>query len=346
MTTVLPDSKFVLMILIRRLLFLIFVSPLLCSSQELTVMFYNTENFFDTIDDPHKSDNEFLPGSKLTWNSKKYFNKIRNLSLVIDSVGGPEFPALVGLCEVENETCIKDLVNSEKLANVNYGFYVTNSPDVRSIDVALLYDKDIFQLMKTREISATNPALPENKTRNILYAVLKYKKEQLHVFVNHWPSMRDGEEQSEPRRDYAAKQLRHVIDSVLKNQPDAKIIVMGDFNETPVKNAIAKTLSAGSTATGKDVILENPFLDLAVRGEGTHYYNKEWNVLDQVMISRGLLNEKGIHYKKASATIFKNDLVLYTAPKLKVKLPNRTFKGTKYFNGFSDHLPVYIKLEH
>lgn len=321
--------------------------------KELTVMFYNTENFFDTLDDPHKTDNEFLPSSPHKWDTRKYFNKIKNLSAVIDSVGGSGadgFPALVGLCEVENEAVIADLVKFSSLKNASYAFKVTNSPDVRSIDVALLYSTKSFQLKQFREISATNPAMPENKTRNILFATFTFnKKETVHVFVNHWPSMRDGEEESEPRRIYAAGQLRRVIDSLTKKDPSSKIIVMGDFNETPGKKAIAGILDArGLTKVEKKdlPLLMNPFADIAETGRGTHYYDKEWNVLDQIMFSGGMHERGGLHYVKGSADIFFNDLVLYTAPRLKIKLPNRTYKGAKYFNGFSDHLAVYLKLQY
>ncbi len=307
-------------------------------------MFYNTENFFDTIDDPHKTDNEFLPGSKLKWNTKKYFNKIKRISSVIDSVGGPDFPTLVGMCEVENETCIKDLIAFSVLKKCNYGYLVTNSPDVRSIDVALLFDKDQFTLKSHKEISATNPDLPENKTRNILHAVLQSKtKELIHVFVNHWPSMIGGEAESEPRRIYAAAQLRKCIDSLLKNNVDTKILVMGDFNETPDKKAVREILGAQEINV-QQAHMFNPFASLAVAGQGTHYYKNEWSVLDQIIISPAFYKNSKLHYKHNSAAIFKHDMVLYTAPKKLVKYPNRTFKGTKYFNGYSDHLPVYLIL--
>jgi predicted extracellular nuclease len=322
---------------------LCFSAYLDAQEKELTVMFYNSENFFDTIDDPHKSDNEFLPGAKLKWNSEKYFNKIKNLSAVIDSVvPGKALPGLVGMCEVENETVIADLISHSRLKDGGYKFKVTNSPDVRSIDVALLYDTKIFKLISFREISATNPDLPENKTRNILFATLLFnQKETLHVFVNHWPSMRDGEAESEPRRVYAAKQLRKVVDSLFKKDAAVKIIIMGDLNETPDKEAVSTVLNEG------EKLFFNPFKKISdEKTGGTHYYNKEWNVLDQILLSKAAFtdNKKACRICYQSAGIFKKDLVLYTVQKTGEKLPNRTFKGTKYYNGFSDHLPVYVKL--
>jgi predicted extracellular nuclease len=329
---------------------LVFVVTFLISSScffqknELTVMFYNTENFFDTIDDPHKSDNEFLPSSEKQWNTERYFNKIKNLSAVIDSVvPGKDVPALVGLCEVENETCLKDLTQNSSIKKNNYKFLITNSPDVRSIDVALLYDSKLFSLVSFKEISATNPMLPENKTRNILYAKLLFKgKETVHVFVNHWPSMRDGVENSEPRRIYAAQQLRKQIDSLGAGN---KIIVMGDFNEAPASPALEAAFSNSKCG------IKNMLVDLSEKGFGTHYFNKEWKVLDQIFVSGELLNQKSSGGKLKTrqsepAGIFFNDLVLYEAPRLKIKLPNRTFTGKKYHNGYSDHLAVFLKLNY
>ncbi|MBC7862886.1 MAG: endonuclease [Bacteroidia bacterium] len=336
------------------ILFLVFKTSVFSQSseKEITFMFYNTENFFDTIDDPNKNDNEFLPSDKHNWNSEKYFSKINHLAAVIDSVGGKGFPALIGMCEVENETAVGDLIKYSVLKKVGYDFKVTNSPDIRSIDVALLYDKKLFKLLSFKEVSATNPELPENKTRNILFATLLFnKKERVHVFVNHWPSMRDGEENSEPRRVYAATQLRKQIDSIKKAEPLAKIFVMGDFNETPDKEGIYKTLEA----KGQDSVLKNnsasvlinPFYNLSKTGKGTHYYQKEWAVLDQLMFSFPVLNsEKGLRYTSGSADRFYNPMVLFTAQKSGETFPNRTYSGTKYHNGYSDHLAVFIKLKY
>lgn len=333
--------------IILSLLFLFLFEQNVFSQKEkqITFMFYNTENFFDTINDPNKLDEEFLPEAKANWNSKKYFSKINHLATVIDSVGGANFPALVGLCEVENETVIKDLIKYSQLKNANYQFKVTNSPDVRSIDVALLFNAKLFKLLSYKEISATNPDLPEKKTRNILFVTLLFnKKEKIYVFVNHWPSMIGGEENSEPRRVYAAQQLKKEIDALKKNDPVAKIFVMGDFNETPGKDAITKTLSADSLSFNNDKShLVNPFYNLSTTGKGTHYYGKEWSVLDQIMFSPAVTKTNGLRYQQNSCNRFFNDLVLYTN-KAGEKMPNRTYSGEKYFGGYSDHLAVFIKL--
>jgi predicted extracellular nuclease len=315
------------------------------AQKKLTVMFYNTENFFDTENDPTKNDEEYLPDSKLKWDEKKYQNKIDHISQVIDSVAGPGFPSLIGLCEVENEKVLKDLCSRSGMKSMDYGILITSGQDDRSIDVGLLYDKSQFELKGWQSVNVTSPEIPDYKTRDVLFATFSFnKKEVLHVFVNHWPSRRDGEEKSEPKRIYAAKIVRAKIDSLLKADPKARILIMGDFNDHPDNNSINSTLMAKSKPTAKNELL-NLYYQIDKDKKGSHYFDKEWRSLDQIIVSQGFLkNKKGLCFDGKSAFVYKKDFILYKNEKTGEERPNRTYGGEKYFNGYSDHLPVYIQL--
>ena len=333
---------------------LLISSVLLCSAlshaqtkNPVTVAFYNCENFFDTKDDPNKKDDEFLPEAASKWDETRYNNKIQKVAQVLDStVAGAALPNLVGLVEIENNEVLKDLISKSQFNTKSYGTLATDSPDERSIDCGLLYDKSIFTLVDFKELNATNPALGDYKTRNILFATLKATNgDVFYVFVNHWPSRREGEKESEPRRIYAAQQVRTKIDELQKKDAKAKIIVMGDFNDHPDNNSILNTLKANDTPKEKGD-LYNAFYTLDKAKQGTHYYDKEWRVLDQIIVSQGLLNaKKGYSFDPKNAHILRKDFVLFKNAKTGEEKPNRTYGAeNKYYNGYSDHLAIYVEL--
>lgn len=333
---------------------LFFSSLVLCSfvnvaqtKAPITVAFYNCENFFDTKDDPKKKDDEYLPEAASKWDETRYNNKLQKVAQVLDStVAGPALPNLVGLVEIENNEVLQDLLAKSQFSTKSYGSLATDSPDERSIDCGLLYDKSVFSLVDFKELNATNSSLGDYKTRNILFATLKATNgDVFYVFVNHWPSRREGEKESEPRRIYAAEQVRNKINELQKKDPKAKVIVMGDFNDHPDNSSILNTLKANDTPKEKGD-LYNAFYTLDKEKQGTHYYNKEWRVLDQIIVSQGLWNaKKGYSFDPKNAHILRKDFVLFKNAKTGEERPNRTYGSeNKYFNGYSDHLAIYVEL--
>jgi predicted extracellular nuclease len=188
------------------------------NTKQITVAFYNCENFFDIKDDPEKQDNEFLPEAPMKWDETRYNNKLQKIAQVLDStVEGAGLPAIVGLVEIENKDVLEDLVSKSQLKQKKYGVLCTTGADVRSIDVGLIYDQSIFSLINSEELNATNSALGDYKTRNVLFTTLKATNgDIIYVFVNHWPSRREGEKESEPRRIYAAQVVRNKINELQK----------------------------------------------------------------------------------------------------------------------------------
>jgi predicted extracellular nuclease len=333
---------------ISSVIFLLSITTTFAQSKSsITVAFYNCENFFDTKDDPNKKDEEFLPESPLKWDETRFMNKLTKIAQVLDStVAGEGLPALVGLVEIENKEVLEELVSKSQFKTKAYGVLSTDSPDERSIDVGLLYDKSVFTLVDFKEINATNSALGAYKTRNVLFATLKATNgDVIYVFVNHWPSRREGEKESEPRRIFAAEQVRNKINELQKKDAKAKVIVMGDFNDHPDNSSILNTLKASDKPKDKGD-LYNAYQTLDAAKQGTHYYDKEWRVLDQIIVSQSFIGaKKGYKFDPKNAHILRKDFVLYKNPKTGEEKPNRTYSGEKYYNGYSDHLSIYISLD-
>jgi exonuclease III len=309
------------------------------------VVSYNVENLYDTIDDPKIDDAEFLPSAKANWNSVRYQKKINDLAKVISSVGENTLPGLVGLYEIENKAVLTDLANAPALKKQKYGIAHQDSPDRRGVDVGLLYDPSVFRFIDQKALAVTLPDDTSFITRDILYVKgLAIKSDTLHVFLNHWPSRREGNEKSMPRRLAAASVLKAAVDKILKDNKNAKIIIMGDFNDEPTDKSLTEALKATNEKMPKTADeLYNLMYDKKLNKEGTYSYKGEWNMLDNLIVSQGLLNaKKGLSTTYDAGSIFKADWMLYANPKTGEKTPNRTYGGPNYFGGISDHLPVYF----
>jgi endonuclease/exonuclease/phosphatase family metal-dependent hydrolase len=331
-----------------RLLFSIFlflISGTLVYSQKpakegFKIVFYNVENLYDTIDDPHKNDNEFLPTSKVAWTSERMYHKIHNIGKVLVSIDSVNLPAVIGLAEVENNKILEDLVDQTRLRNGHYQAILEEGADPRGIDVALLYRPEILKYISHKAI----PAAKEFKTRFILYIKLAdVKKDTFHIFINHWKSREGGQAETEAKRIENAEVLKHSVDSLFALNPKVNIIIMGDFNDEPGNTSIATTL--GAKQPGKKPVT-NSLYDLLwdpfVKGDGTLFY-KDWDVFDQIIVSGNLLTKKrgkGPVILPPYAYIHKLDWMLYKN-KNGVMVPNRTASSREYFGGYSDHLPVF-----
>jgi predicted extracellular nuclease len=317
--------------------------------QVFTVVFYNVENLFDTEDEPGKEDDEFTPGSKLAWDLEKYNKKINDLAHVISLVNPSELPEIVGLAEVENDKVLDDLVLSEQLKKGNYSVIHYDSPDERGMDVALIYRPDEFTAQYSKAVPVVFPFDSTETTRDILYVKGKTKDgEIIHIFVNHWKSRSEGVQETEPRRIYTAVTLRKEIDLIMNREPDAKIIIIGDLNDEPTNRSVHEMLAANNKRKNVNPReLYNLMYDMHNNGNvGSYFYRGTWNMLDNLIISQPLLNNKsGYHTDFDGGKIFRQEWMLYKDEKYKESVPNRTYGGPEYYGGISDHFPVYVTLK-
>lgn len=306
---------------------------------QFVVAFYNLENFFDTIDDRHTLDDDFTKDGRKRWDKSKFRRKSKKLGKTIVRIGEDHStlpPVLVGIAEVENKGVIENLLNTKSLRELDYDFIHFDSPDERGIDTALLYLKEHFTVIDAETI----PLLVNSEngerdfTRDILYVNGKLHNEEVHVFVNHWPSRREGADVTEHKRISAA----NTVVAKLEELPEENLncIVMGDFNDNPNSKSIQRLIE-----TGKFI---NPMQSLLSPVSGSANYKGEWNLFDQILMSHSFLNfEKGAHSFK-TAKIFAPKFLKEWKGKYKGN-PFRTYVGKKYLGGYSDHFPVYVVLK-
>jgi hypothetical protein len=310
-----------------------------------TLGFYNVENLFDTIRNTNIHDEDFTPDGKNHWDTKKYKTKLENLSRVILGIGFGNAPVIVGMAEVENKQVLEDLIKTKNLKEKKYAVIHHNSKDERGIDVGAIYRTDILKEVKYEYLEVVLPDATDF-TREILYVKAAIiGNYPINIFYNHWPSRREGEARSEPKRIAAAKVLKAKIDEIKKNDANAVIFIMGDFNDEPNNKSISEVLGAGK-ATDKTKWLINLSYNKFENKEGTHSFNGEWNMLDQVMVSRSFYEKtNGLTLTQKQTGIFKEPYVLFKHKDGTVS-PNKSYSGTQFHSsGYSDHLAIYFSLE-
>ena len=315
---------------------------------DIRFMFYNVENLFDTINEPGTRDGDFTPSGSYKWTGYRYQKKLINLSKVIMAAGGYSPPDIIGLCEVENKSVLEGLAHGTRLSKFPYKIIHEESPDFRGIDVALLYLTEDLDVIDYHAIPVHFDENQKYTTRDILYAKFLAKKtDTLHVFINHWPSRRGGQQASEYRRISAAQTLKKKIDSLWLKNKNAKIIITGDFNDEPHNNSISKTLNAGKcTKNTESTQLYNLFYDIKNTNQpGSYKYKGQWNILDQFIVSGALVNSKqGLSTACGYGNIFCTGFLLKEDERYMGYKVNRTYLGPRYKGGFSDHLPVLLDM--
>lgn len=319
-------------------------------------MNWNVENLFDTRHDTLKDDREFLPDALRRWHYGRYKKKLTDIARVITAVGQWDPPALVALCEVENDTVLRDLTRRSPLRKSGYRYVMTQSPDARGIDVALLYQRDRFKLLASRSIRI--PYSKEHRpTRDILHVSgLLLTNDTLDLLIAHLPSRSGGVKESEPYRLRVARTLRTEADSILHARQHPQLIIMGDFNDYPVDKSIRTILDAQApplaTENTTDTLLSSFKLYhlLARRAKsrdfGSYKHQGSWGLLDHIIVSGRLLNSSTDFYTdEEKADVARLPFLLTKDEKYGGEEPYRTYKGMKYQGGISDHLPVFADFE-
>jgi len=301
-------------------------------AQSIIVGFYNCENFYDTTDQLKVIDEDFTPNSQKNYNSKAYAIKSNHLAKVIYGMGKMDNSngiAIMGLVEIENKWVLEKLITEPMLQKYHYKYLHFDSKDQRGVDVALIYNPSYFEPYQYKPYSLTDAEhFNDYATRDILYVKGRLDGEWVHILVNHWPSRRGGAFLSNSKRIWAASICKKIMDSVAIIDPQAKFIVMGDFNDNP-NNVSIKSLE-----------LLNPFYTLFKNGYGSIAFRDSWSLFDQILLSRHWAASKNIltNYKPI---IYNTPDMIETQGKYQ-GYPKRTYDGDQFRGGYSDHFPVAL----
>ncbi|NJB38149.1 endonuclease/exonuclease/phosphatase family protein [Croceivirga sp. JEA036] len=305
------------------------------------IAFYNLENLFDTVDDPHILDDDFTKKGFKKWKNKRYLAKTRKLAKAISKIGeddGLAPPVLVGVAEIENKRVVERLLGEDALKNLDYGYVHYDSPDERGIDTALFYRKDNFEVLSSETIPLLINSLNGERdfTRDILYVHGKLNGEALHIFVNHWPSRRDGAKLTAYKRIAAAHTIIEKLEQIRQVEGEPNVLVMGDFNDDPNSDSIKTLMKTGWFI--------NPMEKSLSPDLGSANYKGKWSLFDQIIVSHSFLNHEPNTHSFSKAKIFAPHFLKEWKGKYK-GTPFRTFGGKRYLGGYSDHFPVYLVLK-
>lgn len=347
----------------------------------MRVAFYNLENFFHPSKDSLKRDDDFTPTGMRGWGNSKFYQKRNRIFKVLNTMDAENPLLAIGVAEVENAVVLRELCLGTPLRYRGISFVHFESPDPRGIDVALLYRSDLLEVDTALPIPLVVPPDTVSRTRDILYvrsriripglgsngtlgknneAWLKSASQVLHFFVCHFPSKYGGAAATDPKRAAAAHLLRRHFDSIYRQDSLAYIIAMGDMNtnahdpvlrpldEYPLCNLMAAEDwegAIGGQRVGDRRGLGNQ-QGLGDRNRdyqkmGSHKYRQEWSTIDHIIVSPSL---KGM-LERGRACLFNRDFLLQEDDKYLGVKPFRSFYGSRYLGGYSDHLPVFIDLE-
>ena len=313
-----------------------------------SIAFYNVENLFDYEDDPdNPGDDDFTPDGAFNWTPALYERKLDNLARVLSRLGRPDTPmgpAVIGIAEVENRRVMEDLARRPAIENMNLGVVHLDSRDRRGIDLGFFYNPGLFRVCNYRLHPVIDPNRAWWVTREVMVMSGYLAGERIHFINNHWPSRRGGTDTSHLRK-LAATALMQVVDSIhTAHSRDAKIILMGDFNDDPADPSLSVVV--GAKRHQRDVQpggFWNPFWNMHAQGHGTLVFQGRWNMFDQIIVSHSLLGNDFSSLRFRRAEIFREDFLIHQTGRNR-GVPFRSFQGTTFIDGYSDHLPVLIYL--
>jgi len=314
-----------------------------------TVMFYNLENLYDVKDDARTNDDEFTPQGAKRWTEARYRCKLENLSEVISAAaksnGG--FPAVIGVSEVENIKVMRDLAACRRVSGAGYKALLYESKDARGVDVGMFYSPSIYQLEGSEPVKLVLRSGRDYVGRDILATWGKIGNEMFAIYVCHFLSRRAGVNASAGFRRAGAETVRDHAVRLREKYPNIKVIIMGDINDCPCDDSLALLLKAGkSPYKVKEGEYFNPFWQLYEEGQGSSLHNHSWVLYDNIVVSHNLLpnigGNDGIKISRIDqrhwGQIFKKNFMMEKGA------PKRCYHGNTFVNGYSDHLPVIIKL--
>lgn len=330
------------------------------TQQNYVIGFYNLENLFDTYDDPVKNDSEFLPEGKNKWTQAKYEKKLHNMAKVIRSMAdnNKRWHTILGISEIENRLVIEDLVSQPEIADANYQIVHYDSPDRRGVDVALLYKPDQFTYLDSEsipfdfnsDIDFSDTDTSYFKTRDILMVHGLIAGEHFAFYVAHLPSRIGGKGGN--LRSRGAEIIYNHSREMEAKYPGIKIVAMGDMNDNPTDDSMAKYLHGQERLENvTPTEFFSPYISMLKAGYGSLCYQGVWSIYDLELVNYNLAHapDGGLkiqpvtknHGKEYYGVVFKRPWM--TTQKGQYKgYPFRTFSNGAFVGGYSDHYPTYI----
>jgi predicted extracellular nuclease len=335
---------------IYLVLFLVFLVNFTFSQENgnksVRIMFYNVENLFDIQNDSLKNDEEFLPDGLRRWNNTRYYKKLNSIFRTIASAGEWSPPEIIGLAEIENRKVLEDLIHNTYLSKYSYGIVHEDSPDLRGIDVGMIFRNDLITVLDHRSFIPEHYTKDNFFSRNVLYVKCIIRNDTVHIFINHWPSKLGGTLANIALRIDIAEMVKNKADSInLRSKGKARIVVMGDFNCTWSDNEMKILVSEEVETPEQNIGLINLSENPAKKGKGSYRYQGIWEMFDQIIVSDYLINCKyGLCTDTESFNVYDPDFLLKNDSKYPGRTPFSTFLGYRYQGGYSDHLPVILRL--
>ena len=288
---------------------------------------YNCENAFDTIHSPQHQDTDFLPSGKRHWTRFRFARKMQRVAQVLLAADTLKPVDIAVLQEVESDSCLSYLIHQTPLASLAYNYLLTDTHDARGIRLAMVYQPLSFHLIDYKCISLPDSLLAARGwrvTRPVLHAWGRIASgDTLHIYAVHLPSQLGGEEARQKRTELL-RLLAKDINELIRQWPDSRIVLAGDFNAPPASKDIKSF--ARLCPSLHNLVAQLP--------SGSYKYKGVWEWIDQIWVSPSLARLSTSVRTLTSPFLFQTDHSFGGSK------PFRSYQGPVYLGGFSDHLPV------
>jgi endonuclease/exonuclease/phosphatase family metal-dependent hydrolase len=304
---------------------------------------WNVENFYDDQDDPKVHDEM---EDWLGTDPDAFRAKVDHLTDGLLKMNGGAGPDVACLCEVENERCMTALMDA-----LNAKLDAAGLSDRKYTKVLFKEDRmgrHFAPGILTRVAATADRTRKLGKTRNgrILEGHLHHNGHELVVIVAHWTSRLTDKEGAGGRREDYAEDCYGRVNAILHENPDADVIVCGDFNDEFSDRSIQQELHASASADEvRNSAAQPRLLDLFANWSGdppgTIHGKGKWSVFDHVCVTRGLLDDRGWTCDAGTAKVFAPSELRHGRAGEPFKFGNKRATGAR---GYSDHFPVITQL--
>ncbi|MBR1625872.1 MAG: hypothetical protein IJ681_01880 [Bacteroidales bacterium] len=325
---------------LKQLGVLLCLVPSLAQTQEEIIVFHNVENLFYPLDDSLTLDDDYTVGGKKHWTFGKYKTKLNALAKTYISIDANQMPALIGLCEIENNQVLNALTKDTPLRKTGYRYIHYPSKDIRGIDVALLYDPKKFKIKESFPMSPVSTK-EEDRTRDVLYVKGVLGQIEVNLYVVHAPSRRENNIKKELRQKIFAN-IYSDIEKRIKNGEE-NFIVMGDMNDNPWDESILKGFNQEYINENNPQILFNLMSNNKDK-TGSYVFNGNIFSFDQFLVSDKIKQRLVFNNTFNETFVYKPDFLVSKDRRKNYDRPFSTYKGMKYEGGISDHFPIIMRL--
>lgn len=306
-------------------------------SQQLTVVSWNVQTFFDAQTDGIEY-SEFIRSK--VWSQNSYIKRVERLCATIKTLDADVFV----MEEVENSGVLYDISNflaGEWNSRKIYSYGCFAKDEGSGIGCAVLSRWPLEDLTVhgfcVRGNGGAELSVPG--TRPLMQVTVRKNDRPLVLLISHWKSMSGGEEETEPWRMRQEDVLSRRAEMLVAD--GRPFLCAGDFNRSVENFSVGAKDDEGAQVflrqiqngrEGRSVLVHSPWYRASgsLIKPGSYYYKGEWSRIDNMFLGGGAIS---LGFMPCTNGPWCDE---------ETSVPVRYIINTG--TGYSDHLPIKIEV--